>query len=87
MSNWKDIYVKKLGLILFFEEGGYFSEIYWFFEMILVEGCEGIERSLFIIIFYLIVFELGGKNFFNKNKSDIIYFFYDGWLVKYIFII
>ena len=86
MSNRKDIYVKKLGLIPLSEEGGYFSETYRSPETIPVEGREGTERSLFTTIFYLIAPELGGKNFFNRNKSDITHFFHDGWPAKYIYI-
>ena len=86
MSHRKDIYVDKLGLIPLSEEGGYFAETYRSPKTLQVEGGDGNERSLFTTIYYMIAPELGGKNFLNRNKSDITHFFHDGWPAKYIFI-
>lgn len=86
MTHRKDIYVEKLGLIPLSEEGGYFGETYRSPETIQVEGREGTERNLFTTIYYLIAPEMGGKNYFNKNMSDITHFFHDGWPAKYIVI-
>ena len=86
MNHRKEFYVEKLGLIPLSEEGGYFAETYRSPETLQVEGREGNERSLSTVIYYLITPELGGKNFFNSNKSDITHFFHDGWPAKYIYI-
>ena len=86
MNHRRDIYVQKLGLIPLSEEGGYFRETYRSPETIQVEEREGEKRSLFTTIYYLIVPELGGKNYLNRNKSDITHYFQDGWPAKYIYI-
>ena len=86
MDHRKDIYVERLGLIPLSEEGGYFGETYRSPETVQVEEREGKNRSLFTTIYYLIVPELGGKNYFNRNKSDITHYFHDGWPAKYIYI-
>lgn len=87
MSHRKDVYVDKLGLIPLSEEGGYFAETYRSPKTLQVEGVDSNERSLFSTIYYMIAPELGaGKNFLNRNKSDITHFFHDGWPAKYIFI-
>lgn len=86
MNHRKDIYVERLGLIPLSEEGGYFRETYRSPETIEVEDREGRYRSLFTTIYYLIAPELGGKNYFNRNKSDITHYFQDGWPAKYIYI-
>lgn len=86
MNHRKDIYVQNLGLIPLSKEGGYFVETYRSPETLPVEGREGNERSLFTTIYYLIAPELGGKNFFNSNESDITHFFHDGWPAKYIYL-
>lgn len=86
MNHRKDIYVDKLGLIPLSEEGGYFGETHRSSETIQVEEREGNKRNLFTTIYYLIAPELGGKNYFNRNKSDITHYFHDGWPAKYIYI-
>ena len=86
MNHRKDIYVERLGLIPLSEEGGYFGETYRSPEQVQVEDREGDYRSLFTTIYYLIVPELGGKNYFHRNKSDITHYFHDGWPAKYIYI-
>ena len=86
MNHRKDIYVERLGLIPLSEEGGYFGGTYRSPEQVQVEDREGGYRSLFTTIYYLIVPELGGKNYFNRNKSDITHYFHDGWPAKYIYI-
>jgi len=86
MNHRKDIYAERLGLIPLSEEGGYFGETYRSPETLQVEDREGGYRSLFTTIYYLIVTELGGKNYFHSNKSDITHYFHDGWPAKYIYI-
>ena len=86
MNHQKDIYVQRLGLIPLSEEGGYFRETYRSPETIQVEKREGENRSLFTTIYYLIAPELGGKNYFHRNRSDITHYFHDGWPAKYIYI-
>ena len=86
MIHRKDIYVQRLGLMPLSEEGGYFGETYRSPETVQVEERDGESRNLFTTIYYLIVPELGGKNYFNSNKSDITHYFHDGWPAKYIFI-
>ena len=68
------------------EEGGYFGETYRSPETVQAEERDGESRNLFTTIYYLMVHELGGKNYFNRNKSDITHFFHDGWPAKYIYI-
>ena len=86
MDHRKDLYVERLSLIPLSEEGGYFGETYRSPETVQVEGRKGENRSLFTTIYYLIVPELGGKNYFHSNKSDITHYFHDGWPAKYIYI-
>ena len=74
MNHRKDIYVERLGLIPLSEEGGYFGETYRSPETVQVEERKG-DRSLFTTIYYLIVPELGGKNYFHSNKNDITHYF------------
>ena len=83
MDHRRDFYIQKLSLIPLSEEGGYFKETYRSPETIQVEGE---NRSLFTTIYYLIVPEPGGKNYFHRNKSDITHYFHDGWPAKYIYI-
>ncbi|XP_068748687.1 uncharacterized protein [Montipora capricornis] len=84
MEHRKDIYIKTLGLTPLSEEGGCFAETYRSLETMKVDGREGSERNLFTTIYFMMTPELGGKNFFNRNKSDITHFFHDGWPAKYI---
>lgn len=89
MSHRKDIYVDKLGLNPLPEGGGcqgYFAETYRSPETVQVEGREGNNRSIFTTIYYLMVPELGGKNFLHSNKSGNVHYFHDGWPAKYVLV-
>lgn len=81
--NRKDILAKDLHLTPLSEEGGYFSETYRSSENIQTDR-EGSSRSLLTIIYYLMSYDMGGRNYLNQNKSDITHFFHEGWPVLYI---
>ena len=68
------------------EEGGYLGETHRSPKTVRVEERDGESRSLFTTIYYLIVSELGGKNYFHRNKSGITHYFHDGWPAKYIYV-
>ena len=86
MNHRKDIYVQRLGLMPLSEEGGFFGGTYRSPEAVQVKERDGDSRNLFTTIYYLIVPELGGKNYVHRNKSDITHFFHDGWPAKYIYV-
>ena len=85
-AHRKDVYAEKLKMIPLSEEGGYFVETYRSpprSAVTPVPEREGKTRDLLTVIYYMMSDDLGGTNYWNRNKSDITHFFHDGWPVKY----
>ena len=78
----KDILSKSLNLQPLSDEGGYFAETYRGNETIKTDR-DGVHRSNITIIYYLMSYDMGGRNYLHGNKSDIVHFFHEGWPVKY----
>ena len=73
MQHRKDIYAEKLRLIPLSEEGGYFMETYRSpsTTTVNIPDREGKTRDVLTVIYYMISADLGGKNYWHKNKSEI----------------
>ena len=88
MEHRKDMYRKLYNLQHLSQEGGYFVETHRSPQTVWLENYEGHTRNASTKIYFMLVADekYGKTNFLNKNKSDIMHTFVDGWPAKYIYV-